>query len=91
MSTLTTHATVRSQQRAIPPLLIDLLLQFGTSAPAGGGTSKLFFDKRARRRVKSYAGPLAAVIDDYLDVYAVVGADNTVITTAHRLERIRRH
>lgn len=85
------HAKIRSQQRGIAPLVIDLLLKFGSEEPAGAGASKVFFDKRARRRVKSYAGPLAAVIDDYLDVYAVVAADNTVITTAHLTERIRRH
>ncbi len=85
------HAKIRSQQRGIAPLVIDLLLKFGSEEPAGDGTSKIFFDKRARRRVKSYAGPLAAVIDDYLDVYAVVGADSAVITTAHRIERIHRH
>ena len=89
--TTSQHAAIRAQQRGIAPLVIDLLLKFGSEEPAGGGASKIFFDKRARRRVKSYAGPLAAVIDDYLDVYAVVGADNTVITTAHRFERIRRH
>jgi len=89
--TTSQHAKIRSQQRGIAPLVIDLLLKFGSEEPAGDGASKIFFDKRARRRVKSYAGPLAAVIDDYLDVYAVVGSDNTVVTTAHRIERIRRH
>lgn len=85
------HATVRSQQRAIPPLLIDLLLQFGTNEPAGKGATKVFFDKAARRRVKSYAGHLASLLNEYLDVYAVVGTDDQVITTAHLTERIRRH
>lgn len=85
------HAKIRSQQRGIAPLVLDLLLKFGTTEPAGDGASKIFFDKRARRRVKSYAGPLAGVIDEHLDVYAVVGADNTVITAAHRIGRISRH
>lgn len=85
------HARIRSQQRAIPPILIDLLTQFGTSLPAGGGTSRVFFDKAARRRVKAYAGPLAGLLDQHLDVYAVLDSDGRVITTAHRTERIRRH
>jgi hypothetical protein len=85
------HASVRCQQRAIPPMLIDLLLQFGKSEPAGGGASKMYFDKAARRRVKSYAGQLAGFLDEHLDVYAVVGTDNQIITAAHLIERIHRH
>ena len=85
------HAAMRSQQRAIPPILVDLLLQFGTNEPAGSGATKIFFDKAARRRVKAYAGPLAGLFNEHLDVYAVVGTDNQVITTAHLTERVRRH
>lgn len=87
----THHAAVRIQQRAIPPLVVDLLLEFGSSEPSGDGTSKLYFDKPARRKVKNYAGPLAGYLEQHLDVYAVVGADEKVITVAHRLDRIRRH
>lgn len=85
------HASVRCQQRAIPPILIDLLLQFGKSEPAGDGASKIYFDKAARRRVKSYAGPLAGILNEHLDVYAVVGIENQIITAAHLIERIHRH
>lgn len=85
------HASMRSQQRAIPRLLIDLLLEFGARVSAGDGTSKLFFDKTARRRVQSYAGPLARQLEEHLDLYAVVSADDRIITTGHRTERIRRH
>lgn len=86
------HASLRSQQRAIPPLLIDLLVQFGASESAGDGTEKLFFDKAARRRIHAYAGPLAALLEEHLDVYAVVSSSRaSVITVGHRCERIRRH
>lgn len=88
---MTRHAQIRSQQRAIPGLLIDLLLQFGASERAGNGASKVFFDKAARRRVQAYAGPLASLLDEHLDLYAVVAADSSVITVGHRLEKIRRH
>lgn len=88
---MTNHAQVRCQQRAIPGLLIDLLLQFGASERAGNGTSKMFFNKAARRRVQAYAGSLAPLLDQHLDLYAVVAADSSVITVGHRLERIRRH
>ena len=88
---LTKHAQTRSQQRAIPPMLIDLLLQFGSSERAGTGVSKVFFDKASRRKVKAYAGPLARILDDHLDVYAVVSDDLQVITTGHRTERFASH
>lgn len=80
----TQHATTRSQQRAIPPLVIDLLLDFGTREPAGDGTSKLFFDKPARRKVKAYVGHIARLLEEHVDVYAVIGADTCVITVGHR-------
>ena len=67
---MTNHANTRSQQRAIPPMLIDLLLQFGKSEAAGNGVAKMFFDKQARKRVAAYAGPLARMLDEHLDLYA---------------------
>ena len=88
---LTKHASVRSQQRAIAPMMVDLLLQFGKSESAGSGATKFYFDKSARRRVCAYAGSLASLLNDHLDLYAVVGTDMQVITVGHRLERIQRH
>jgi hypothetical protein len=88
---LTQHANVRCRQRAIPPLLIDLLFQFGVSESLGEGVTKLFFDKVSRRKVKAYAGQLASLLDEHLNLYAVVGIDSEVITVGHRYERVRRH
>ncbi|AWI77726.1 hypothetical protein CEW83_14170 [Parazoarcus communis] len=88
---MTKHAAVRAQQRAIPQIVIDLLREFGRAEPAGKGASKLFFDKRARRKVETYAGPLAAAIDEHLGVFAVVGPDDKVITVGHLTKRINRH
>ena len=84
---LSKHAQTRTQQRAIPPMLIDLLLQFGSCERAGTGVSKMFFDKLSRRKVKAYAGPLASLLNDHLDVYVVVTDDLKVITTGHRTQR----
>lgn len=88
---LTKHAHIRSQQRAIPPLMIDLLLQLGATEKAVGGVCKIFFDKASRRRVQAYAGPLASLLEQHLDIYAVVGNNSEVITVGYRSERIRRH
>ena len=87
----TYHAAKRIQQRAIPPLVVDLLLEFGSTEPAGDGATKFFFDHRSRKRVLAYAGPIGSQLSEHLDVYAVVSSDNNVITVAHRADRIRRH
>jgi len=88
---LTKHAANRIQQRAIPQLVVDLLLQFGATESAGDGATKFFFDHRSRKKLLAYAGPIGAKLNDHLDVYAVVSSSNNVITVAHREERIRRH
>lgn len=90
MAILSRHAAARSSQRAISPMAIDLLMRFGTSVPAGPGTEKIFFDKRARRQVRAYAGPAASALAGHLDIYAVVSGSGTLITIAHREARIRR-
>jgi hypothetical protein len=88
---MTHHAATRAQQRCIPPLVIDLLYQFGAREPSANGTYKMFFDKASRRHVRAYVGQLARVVEEHLDVYAVISdEENVIITTAHRLKRIRR-
>jgi hypothetical protein len=69
--------------------MIDLLLQFGASEWSGDGTTKHFFDKSARRRLRAYAGPLASLLEPHLDCYAVVGTRGEVVTVAHRTARIK--
>lgn len=88
---VTQHAQVRTQQRGIPPLMMDLLEQFGAQEKAGDGAVKLFFDKAARRQLKAYSGPLARSLEEYLDVYVVVSSDDTVVTVGHRLKHIQRN
>ncbi|WP_027776737.1 hypothetical protein [Paraburkholderia caledonica] len=86
---LSKHAAVRLQQRGIAPLVIDLLLQFGATEKSGDGTTRHYFDKPARRRLRSYAGRLASLLEAHLDCYAVVGAEGRVVTAAHRTTRIK--
>ena len=87
----TQHARARSQQRGIPPVLIDLLLKFGATQRAPGSVDKVYFDIAARRRVRTYVGNVFKQIDEFLDVYAVMSPDGQVITVAHLTDRIRRH
>jgi len=87
---MTRHAQRRARQRAIPQIALDLLLDFGRIEPAGDGATKVYLDKEARKRLKTYAGPIAGQLEALLDIYAVTTADGQVITMAHRLDRIRR-
>lgn len=88
--TMTRHAAARCQQRGVPRLVVDLLLEFVSEQAAPGGARKYFFDKPARRRLSAYAGTLSRVLEDHLDVYAVVADGTTVVTIGHRTERIAR-
>ena len=45
---LTQHAAMRLQQRAIPPIALELLERFGTEERCGGAV-RLIFDKPARK------------------------------------------
>lgn len=87
----TRHAQVRRQQRCIPPLAIDLVLQFGSRQRAGDGCSKVFLDKRDRRRLQAHAGALNRQLEPFMDIYLVVSPDEQVITAAHRLDKVLRH
>lgn len=87
---MTHHAEARSQQRGIPPIMIDLLIRFGNSEKSGNGTFKYFFDKKSRRKIQAYIGGLATSLDEHLNLYIVVGENNCIVTIAHRLKRIKR-
>lgn len=87
---MTKHAEIRSKQRGISPLMIDLLLKFGEEEPAGGGARKVYLNKPARRKLHAYAGALAPLIDQHLDIYAVVSHDYQIVTVGHRYEHTQR-
>jgi len=84
----TLHGCKRSQQRGIPPLVVDLLLQFGAREHAAEGLEILFFDNRSRKRLQAYAGGLIGKLNEQLDTYAVV-AGGKVVTVGTRYKRIK--
>jgi hypothetical protein len=83
--TLTQHAAVRLQQRAIPPYVIEFLERFGTEARCGGA-DRLFFDKAARKRLERHMGGPRALrhVEPWLNLYVVIGDNGRVITAGHR-------
>lgn len=83
------HAQARLEQRAIPPVAIDWLLEFGQAQRAGGAT-RYAFDKRGRRRLEGYLGTVGLKSPDKVfDAYLVVSDDDAVITAGYRTRRFR--
>ena len=88
MNTLTTHAEKRCQQRGIPPLIIEWLLDFGTPVYSRGAEI-YHFDKKSKEAIKRYAGKrILSTLDQYMDAYLIFAAGR-VITVGHRYKRIR--
>lgn len=86
---MTKHASIRQQQRGVPSIIIDLLQSHGAVERAGKDSVTYYFDKATRRKVRAYAGQLSRAIEEFLDYYAVVGSDGSVITVAPRIKKIR--
>ena len=78
------HAHARMRQRSIPPIVVEWLQSYGASCRRGGA-DVYYFDKKARRKLKSDIGSVPyARMEDQLDAYAVVADDGTVVTTGWR-------
>ncbi len=89
LAPLTTHARVRMQQRGIPPVALDVLLDYGREARGLRGHLIVHFDKRSRRRAARELGSSTfRSVERYLDAYAVVGRDDVVVTVGHRWRRV---
>jgi len=86
---LSNHAKQRMQQRAIPPLMIDLLYLYGRKQHQKGSTV-LFLDKRARKRARRVLQDVKQRFDKLSDTYLVeADRDGTVVTVGHRTQRIK--
>ena len=83
---LTTHAQVRMQQRGISADALDTLLDFGRVAHLDRGKDIVFFDKKARERLKKVDTKTARLFR----TYAILGRDGWVVTVGHRYRRIQR-
>lgn len=87
---LTAHARVRMQQRGIPAAALEVLLDYGREVHDRRGARIVRFDKRSRRRAARELGARAfRSLERFLGAYAVVGADDAVITVGHRVGRWR--
>ncbi len=87
---LTTHASKRVQQRAIPPVMIEWLMRFGVQRWSRGA-SVYEFDKDSRRRLRRHLGQrLFASVEQWLGAYIVVGGEQQMVTAGWRQRRRHR-
>jgi hypothetical protein len=86
---LSNHAKQRMQQRAIPPLLVDLLYRYGKEHRQYGSTV-LCFDKKSKKHVRKALDDLIKRFDKLSDVYLVEADDAAItVTVGHRLRRFK--
>jgi hypothetical protein len=81
---MTKHARTRSQQRAIPPLIIEWLCKYGRRLKGMNGTTVCFFDRESRRYLASEVGHVVVRrLSDMMDTYLVLSGDS-IVTLGHR-------
>ena len=88
---ITHHAGVRSQQRGIPPFILECLDNFGEEVYDQHGAIIRYFTHVSRRKMERELGrDLVSKLAQYLNIYKVEGHDGTLITTGHLTKRINR-
>lgn len=83
----TIHSSIRAQQRGVPPIIVDLLLQYGAREHDAKGCEVIYFDKKSKKKVETYVGGLFGKLDEHMDAYAVI-ASGKVVTVGNRFKRI---
>jgi len=84
------HGQARVQQRAVPGLVISLLLQHGASVWRHGAEVR-YVDHEARHKIKRELGGdrSLCMIEKWLNSYLVVGSDGEIITVGRRTRRLK--
>lgn len=80
----TRHARERVTTRAIPPMVVEMIVAYGDSRDAGDGVRAYALTRRSMRALRRYAGPAIA---DTLDRFRarnayVVAAGDRIVTCA---------
>lgn len=89
---LSKHASLRLQQRGIPPLILEWLAQYGSVKYDHRGAEVLYFDKRSRKSLAKAVGEeVVKKLASLLDAYAVVSQSGSFVTAGHRTKRLNNH
>ena len=95
MQQITNHAQARLQQRGIPEIIVDSLLEYGREVHDHRGSTILYFDSRTKLQLEqllrhSLSHQTLGSLESHLDAYVVLGRDGAVVTVGHRTKRINR-
>ena len=92
MLTMTNHARTRIQQRGIPEVVVESLLDYGRESYDHHGSRVVYFDRRARAELRrTFGNETYRRIEARLDAYAVVDQSGEIVTVGHRTRRINRN
>jgi len=84
---LTKHAEVRIQQRCIPELVLDLLLQYGEVEKQHGGTELIYFKKKDFAKAKEHLEKMLKEFDKLRNTYLIKSQqDEEIIITSGYLK-----
>ena len=90
--TVSHHAQIRMQQRAITADMLESLLDFGQIRFNGQGTEILTFPKKVVKHLKKELNHKVFMkIERHLNLYAIMSSDGELITTGYRTKRLKGH
>ena len=93
--TRTIHSTIRQQQRGVPPLIEQWLLDYGDEQYDGHGAIVRYFSNEALKRLKKEIGTTPVKrLHEFFRCYLVQSSrDGAVITVGkrHHNRKIRKH
>ena len=88
MIEITQHAQSRIRQRAIPPSVIEWLIDYGSSVN-GDNCEIIYFDKKAKKMLSKELGKeIVKCISKFLNTYIVLSKDGAVITAGYRYKKL---
>lgn len=87
----TRHASLRAQQRAIPPFVDRLLDEFGEEQYDGHGCIRTYFSHRSIKNMqKAFGHQPAGLLKRYTRAFKVESTDGIVVTRGWHTSRLLR-
>ena len=86
---LTDHAAMRAQQRAVTPELLDFLMLYGEVREQKGDYYLLSIDPHEKKRLQRALKKLQRALDKPCPTTAVIGAEGHVITLFREYRTVR--
>jgi len=86
----TKHSQVRSQQRGIPPLIQEWLLDFGEELFDHHGAITYFFTRKSRRNLeRTYGREAIRRFHEWFNSYLVISLDDgALVTVGKRFKKL---